>query len=114
MPTFIAALEIPTPSDYSFPTTSNLNVLKKRNCLSELASPPKKGLGVPMECVETPHTTPLTSITLEFTPGSFEISPARAIFKATRKGKNKLVQMVHDPENHSIVKGGFAKPPQQP
>jgi hypothetical protein len=114
LPTLTVTLEIPTPSDNIYPTNPSHPVLKKRNCLTELVSPSKKGPGVYIVSVEPPNLTPLSFNTLVFTPGYSEISPARAIFKAARKGKNKLVQVVNDPENISEVKGGFAKPPQQP
>jgi hypothetical protein len=77
----------------------------------ELVSPPKKGLSVSIESDEPPDTTPTT--THVFTSGYFEKTPARAIFKAARKGKNKLVSVVLASELDSMNKGGFVKPPQQ-
>jgi hypothetical protein len=61
--------------------------MKKRSSPSVLVSPPKKGLGVTVESVELSDITP--SKALVFIVGYFEKSPARAMFKATRKGKKK-------------------------
>jgi hypothetical protein len=79
-----------------------------------LVSPPKKGPGVSIISLEPPDITPLSDNTPVFTPSYSEISPARTLFKATRKGKNKLIQVGNEPKNLSVVKGGFTKPPQQP
>jgi hypothetical protein len=49
----------------------------------------------------------------EYKPGYFEKTPARAIFKAARKGKNKIgyVELISGLDSER--KGGLFKPPQQ-
>jgi hypothetical protein len=74
-----------------------------------LVLPPKKGPGVTVEIVEPPNIT--LAKTLVFSPSPFEKSLARALFKASRKGKNKMVSVVHEYEVTSEKKGGFVKPP---
>jgi hypothetical protein len=76
-----------------------------------LAPPTKKGPGVSVEMAKPPYQTP--NITHGFNPGFCEKTPARALFKAARKGKNKMVSAVNEIEDTSGRKGGFAKPPQQ-
>jgi hypothetical protein len=95
-------------SSYTPPT---LMEMKKRPNSSELAPPTKKGPGVSVEMAEPPDQTP--NITPGFNPGVCEKTPARALFKAARKGKNKMVSAVNETEDTSGRKGGFAKPPQQ-
>jgi hypothetical protein len=112
MPTLTSALEMLTHTDNIIHTTPIHQVLKKRTCLFDLVLPPKKGPGVSIVRVP-PDITPLTSNILVFTPGYSKKSPTRAIFKAARKGKNKLVPIVLDSEIVSVLKGGFAKHPQQ-
>jgi hypothetical protein len=77
----------------------------------ELASPPKKGPSVSIESDEPPDTTPTT--TSVFILGYYEKTLAKAIFKAARKGKNKLVSIVLASEFDYKNEGGFVKPPQQ-
>jgi hypothetical protein len=48
-----------------------------------------------------------------FTPGFYEKTPARAMFKAARKGKNKLVSTIVAFDIETMKKGGFVKPPQK-
>jgi hypothetical protein len=108
MPTFTAALEMLTLTDIIIPSTPAHQVLRKRTSLSDLVSPSKKGPSVSIVSVEPPDITPLTSNTHVFTTGYSEKSPTRAIFKAARKGKNKLVPMVLDSET-VCVKGGLCK-----
>jgi hypothetical protein len=86
-------------------------VSRKRSSINDLASPPQKVPGVSIESDEPPNTTP-TTIPM-FTPGYFKKSLARAIYKAARKGKNKLVSVVIAFEFEFEMKGGFVKPPQQ-
>jgi hypothetical protein len=114
MPSLMIELEIPTHSETLLPITPNLQASKKRFCISELVSPPKEGPGVPTECENLLETLPLISNHPVFSPGISEKSPTRTTFKATRKGKNKLVQVAFATENVSEDKGGCAKPPQQP
>jgi hypothetical protein len=75
-------------SSYTPPT---LNEMKKRPNTSELAPPSKKGPGVSVERAKPPNQTP--NITPGFNPGIFEKTPAIALFKATRKGKSKMVSL---------------------
>jgi hypothetical protein len=42
-----------------------------------------------------------------FTPGFFKKSPARVMFKATRKGEKKLVSTVVASEIETVKKGAF-------
>jgi hypothetical protein len=48
---------------------------------------------------------------LAFSTGSFEKQPARALFKAARKGKKKLVSMVVAAKDVTNLQGGCPKPP---
>jgi hypothetical protein len=86
-------------------------VSKKRLNTTGLVSSPKKGPGIAKE-IEDPQDTPPTSSTV-FNPGYTKKAPARAIFKAARKGKNKMVSVVLASDMDSTSKGGFVKPPQQ-
>jgi hypothetical protein len=74
-----------------------------------LLSPPKKGPGAVVENVEPPETAP--SNLLLFSLGISETKPARALFKAARKGKSKIGSVVHEPEVTSKEKRGYVKPP---
>jgi hypothetical protein len=76
---------------------------RKRLNSSDLISPPKKGPGVKNE-IEVPPNTPLTS-SLVFNLGYIEKAPARAFFKAARKGKNKMVSDVLAYDLVSVSKG---------
>jgi hypothetical protein len=91
MPSLMIELEIPTHSETLLPITPNLQASKKRFCISELVLPPKEGPGVPTECENLLETLPLISNHHVFSPGISEKSPTKTTFKATRKGKNKLV-----------------------
>jgi hypothetical protein len=62
--------------------------------------------------LEDPPDTPPSSSTV-FNIGSTGKAPARAIFKAARKGKKKLVSEVVTFDLGTTCKGGFVKPPQQ-
>ena len=64
-----------------------------------------------VKSVEPPNLTP--SKTSVYKPNYSEKYPAKALFKATRKGKNKLVSIVFDPEVTPKEKEGFVKPSQQ-
>jgi hypothetical protein len=102
---------MPSLNNPSSPSSPTHQVMKKRSSPSVLVSPPKKGHGVTVESVELSDITP--SKAPVFTAGYFEKSPARAMFKAARKGKtNKLVSIVLDSEATSEKKEGFFKPPQ--
>jgi hypothetical protein len=52
-------------------------------------------------------------ITPGFNHGIFEKTPTRALFKAARKGKSKMVSAINETADSSGRNGGFAKPPQQ-
>jgi hypothetical protein len=114
MPTLTVTLEIPNPSENTH--TTNFNHVAQRRETASLSwyHPPKKGPGVSIVCDEPPDETLHSANLPVFNPGYSEISLARTMFKAARKGKNKMVQGVSELENFSEVKGGFAKPPQQP
>jgi hypothetical protein len=60
---------------------------------------------------EPPDQTP--NITPGFNLGIFEKTPARALFKAARKGKSKMVSAANETADSSERKGGCAKPLQQ-
>jgi hypothetical protein len=75
----------------------------------DLASPPKKGLGVAYESDEPLDTTPTT--TLVFNPGYSEKNLAKAIYKVARKGKNKLVSVSLASELDSENKGALSSHP---
>jgi hypothetical protein len=111
VPSLTVNLDVPSPFDNFYNINPCHPILKKRNSLTELVSPSKKGPSVSIVSVEPPDITHLSDNTPVFTPGYFEISPARTLFKAARKGKNKLIQMGNEPKNLSVVKGGFTKPP---
>jgi hypothetical protein len=64
-----------------------------------------KGFEVPPD---SPPSTPRV-----FNLGSFEKAPARATFKAARKGKKKMVSDISTFILDLTRKGGFEKPPQQ-
>ncbi|XP_059435249.1 uncharacterized protein LOC132168163 [Corylus avellana] len=97
----------PPSSPLSSPTHQ---INKKRTRLSDLAFPSKKRPGASTTNVEHPNQPHSQSPV--FTPGSSEKLPARSIFRAARKGKNKLVSVVVAAEVDSVKKGGFVKPPQ--
>jgi hypothetical protein len=80
-------------------TTLESNTHKKKgpSSVKEIEVPP-----------DTPPSTPLV-----FNPGSFEKAPSRAIFKATRKGKRKMVSNFSTSVLDSTSKRGFVKPSQQ-
>jgi hypothetical protein len=101
----------PLPSNSSPSPSRTPQVSRKRLSINDLASPPQKGPGVSIESDEPPNTAPTT--TPMFTPSYFEKSPTRAIYKAARKGKNKLVSIVIASKFEFEMKGGFVKPPQQ-
>jgi hypothetical protein len=73
-----------------------------------LASPSKKVSGVPPESTEPSNPTQV--LIPVFTSGSFEKSPVKSLFKAARKGKNKLISVVVDTKMISVKKGGLVKP----
>jgi hypothetical protein len=79
----------PTQSSHTNP---NLQITRKRSNPSVLASPSKKGSGVPLTSIEPPILT--QPLILVFTPGSSEKLHVRSMFKADREGKNKLVSVV--------------------
>jgi hypothetical protein len=74
-----------------------------------MLSPPKKGPGAVAENAEPPDTAP--SNLLLFSSGTMETKPARALFKAARKGKCKIGSTVHEPKVTFEEKGGYVKPP---
>jgi hypothetical protein len=76
-----------------------------------LDSPPKKGPGVAYESEDPPDTTPTTTPVIN--PSYSKKTSARAIYKAARKGKYKLLSVGLASEMDSEIKGGFVKPPQQ-
>ena len=107
MPSLMIDLDIPIHSETLLPITPNFQASKKRYCITELVSPPKKGPGVPTECENPPKTTPLLPNHHVFSPGNYVKSPTRTTFKAARKGKNKLVQVALAIENVSEDKGAL-------
>jgi hypothetical protein len=77
-------------SNSQAPTISNPQQLsRKRQNITALESNTKKGPGFVKE-IEVPPDTPPSTPSV-FNLGSFEKAPARAIFKAARKGKKKMV-----------------------
>jgi hypothetical protein len=66
--------------------------MRKRSSLSELVSPAKKGPAASPVSVDTPEEN--TSITPVFNSGFIGKAPARALFKAARKGKTSLFQLL--------------------
>ena len=84
---------------------------RKRLNTIVLAFSLKKGSGAANE-IQDPPDPSLSSIHV-FNLGYSEKTPAKAIFKAARKGKNKIVSVVLPFELDSASKGGFVKPPQQ-
>jgi hypothetical protein len=93
MPSLKIDLELPIYLETLLPIIPNQQASKKRICITELVSPPKKGPSVPTECEKPRKTTPLLPNHPVFSPGISEISTARTTFKAARKDKNKLVQV---------------------
>ena len=75
----------------------------------DFPSPPKKGLSFAYESEEPPDTSPSTI--LVFNPGYSKKTFTRAIFKATRKGKNKLVSIGLPSELDSENKGALSSLP---
>jgi hypothetical protein len=65
---------------------------KKIPRISSLTTPSKKGPSLNTDIILSPAQT--SDPSLSFAPGSSEKTPARAIFKVARKGKNKLVSAV--------------------
>jgi hypothetical protein len=106
---------IPTPQDKPLciiqnPTiTTPQQVSRKRLNTIGLVSSPKKGPGVAKE-VEDPPDTPPTSSPV-FNPGYTEKASARAIFKAARKGKNKMVSIVLASDMDSASNGALLSLP---
>jgi hypothetical protein len=98
-----------TPPHSSSSQPKLLEMKKRLNTL-EVAPPSKKGPGVLVELIEPPDIAPAN--TLVFNPGLYEKIPAKSLFKATRKGKNKLISAVIETEATSRRNWGFAKPPQ--
>ena len=78
---------------------------RKRLNSSNLAYFPKKGPGIANE-IEDPSDTPPTS-SLVFNPGYTKKAPTRAIFKAAKKGKNKMVSVVLASDLISASKGAL-------
>jgi hypothetical protein len=81
---------------------------RKRSNTYILASPSKRIAGAILENNET--TNPTLSILPGFTPGTSEKAPARSLFKAARKCKNKVSQAVKELDLSSVKKEGFLKP----
>jgi hypothetical protein len=108
---------IPSPQDLSLPnthistSTTPLKLSRKCSTTSNLTPPHKKGPGAANEIhvPPNPSQTPIHG----YDPGYFEKTPARAIFKAARKGKNKIGSVEVISSLDSERKGGFVKPPQQ-
>jgi hypothetical protein len=75
-------------SDTTLHSSTSLQGLRERSSPSVLVSPPKKGLTVSLVSLD-PHEENLSLYPM-FTPGFCKKTPARAMFKAARKGKNKL------------------------
>jgi hypothetical protein len=75
-----------------------------------MASSQKKGPGADNK-IHDP-LDPSLSLIPEFNSGYSEKTPARAIFKVARKGKNKSVSIELATELDSTRKGDFVKPPQ--
>ena len=61
LPSLMIDLETPTHLEILLPTTPNHQASKKRNYITELVSPPKKGPSVPTESENPRETTPLIS-----------------------------------------------------
>jgi hypothetical protein len=108
---------IPSPQDLSLPNThistinTPLQLPRKRSNTSDLAPPLKKGPGAANEILVSPD--PSQTPIQEYKPGYFEKTPARAFFKAARKGKNKIGYVKLISGLDSERKGGLLKPPQQ-
>jgi hypothetical protein len=97
----------------SNPTTSispYCNENKKRPCPTDFLSPTRKSPGAVADIAEPPNSAPSNFLT--YSPGSMELKPARALFKAARKGKSKIGPAVNEPIVATKKKGGCAKPPQ--
>ena len=96
------------------PSSSQPKLLEmnKRPNTSKVALPSKKGPGVSVELIEPLDLAHAN--TLVFNPGLYKKNPAKALFKAARKGKNKLVSAVIENEATFGRNEGFAKPPHQP
>jgi hypothetical protein len=107
----LAPIDMPSSfsPDSSIPTPPLMS--RKRQNTTDLESNPKKGPGFAKE-LEDPPDSPPSSPTV-FNIGSAGKAPARAIFKAARKGKKKLVSEVVSYDLGTTCKGGFVKPPQQ-
>jgi hypothetical protein len=74
-----------------------------------MVSPSKKGPAVPQ--VSHHISEENSTIIPTYNQGLFDKAPARASFKAARKGKAKLVSAAAATVFETEIKGGFVKPP---
>jgi hypothetical protein len=104
----ITITETPTSSSYCPQNNPPpLQNSKKRTNTSVLASPSKRIAEAYLENSEAPN--PTQSLFPVFSLGSSEKMPARSLFKAARKGKNKLISAVVDFDLSSVKKEGLLK-----
>jgi hypothetical protein len=100
--------EIPSPDSITSDTPPQTK--RKRPNLSEMVSPSKKGPVVPQ--VSDHISEENSPIITAYNKGLFDKAPARASFKAARKGKAKLVSAAAATVFETEIKGSFVKPPQ--
>jgi hypothetical protein len=108
----ISIQDRPTLSNNTSLISHHHNEKKKRPCPPDFLSPTRKSPGAVAESAKPPDITPPNLLT--YSPGIMESKPARALFKAARKGKSKIGSAATEPVVTSEEKGGCAKPPQVP